>query len=312
MNLLETLHQAVRRGLLARGVASRFETVCGQRVHCYTLAGSGDGPPVVLVHGLGGNANGFARLFFGLARHFRAVHALDLPGSGFSPLPATGPLAIEEHLAVLHAFCRDVVRAPALVVGNSLGGALALTLAAEHPEDVRALGLLAPAGARLPPDRFAELLQRLEVNTAREGLAFTRRLFHRAPLAALLFSTQMPKMHNTPAVRAIRALAKEEDHVSPEQLARVVVPTLLLWGGSEKLLPEEMLTYYRRHLPPSARIEVVEGVGHVPQMERPREVVRRLVAFADAAGLLGVTGGGERPASAPSAGSGSAPVPSRA
>ena len=50
MDLLETLHQVVRRALLARGVASRFETVCGQRVHCYTLAGSGKGPPVVLVH----------------------------------------------------------------------------------------------------------------------------------------------------------------------------------------------------------------------------------------------------------------------
>jgi pimeloyl-ACP methyl ester carboxylesterase len=311
MDLLDTLHTVVRRALVARGVASRYESVAGQRVHFYSLAGRGDGPPVVLVHGLGGNANGFARLFFGLARTFRAVHALDLPGSGFSPLPASGPLALDEHLAVLHAFCQDVVREPALVVGNSLGGALALTLAAEYPADVCALGLLAPAGARLPEAQFVELMQRLEVNTPREGLAFTRRLFHRAPVTALLFSTQMPKLHNTPAVIAIRGQAKAENHITPEQLARVDVPTLLLWGGSEKLLPQEGLNYYRRYLPATARIEVVEGVGHVPQMERPREVVRRLASFAEAAGLLGVRGDG-RQASAPSVGSGSIPFPSRA
>jgi len=306
MDLLETLHNVVRRALVARGVESRVASVAGRPVHFYRLAGRGEGPPVVLVHGLGGNANGFARLLFGLARHFRLVFALDLPGNGFSPLPGSGPLALGEHLEVLHAFCRQEVGQPCLVVGNSLGGALALTLAAEHPEDVCALGLLAPAGARVPEERFAELMRRLEVNTPREGLAFTRRLFHRAPVTALLFSSQMPKLHNTPAVRAIRARATAETHLTPEQLARVEVPTLLLWGGSEKLLPEEMLAYYRRHLPASARIEVVEGVGHVPQMERPREVVRRLAAFA----------GGLNPsrsaASARSRESGSAPLPTRA
>jgi pimeloyl-ACP methyl ester carboxylesterase len=121
----------------------------------------------------------------------------------------------------------------------------------------------------------------------------------------------MPKVHNTPAVRAIRAMARVEDHLSPETLARVDVPTLLLWGSSEKLLPAEMLAYYRAHLPASARIEVVEGVGHVPQMERPRDTVRRLVAFAEETGLLGVNGEAH-PVSGPSAGSGSARAPNPA
>jgi pimeloyl-ACP methyl ester carboxylesterase len=286
MDVLQMLHSVVRRALLLRGVKSRVQSVGGHAVHFYRFAGKGKGPPLLLVHGLGGNANGFARILVGLRAHFSSVYALDLPGNGFSPLPESGPLALDEHLGVLHAFCREVVRVPALVVGNSLGGALALTLAARHPEDVCALGLLAPAGARLPPERFAELMRRLEVNTPREGLAFTRRLFHRAPVTALLFSTQMPKVHNTPAVRAIRARATVDDHLSPETLARVEVPTLLLWGGSEKLLPEEMLSYFRRYLPATARIEVVERVGHLPQVERPRMVVRRLTEFAEEAGLL--------------------------
>ena len=117
MTLLETLHRVVRRTLLLRGGASEVRTLCGRAVHFYRLAGRGSRPPVVLVHGLGGNANGFARLLFGLADRFSAVYALDLPGNGFSPLPETGPLLLEEHLAVLHAFCREVMGEAALVVG---------------------------------------------------------------------------------------------------------------------------------------------------------------------------------------------------
>ncbi len=311
MDFLETLHHLVRRVLRFRGVKSELRSVRGHAVHFYALAGRGKGPPVLLVHGLGGNANGFARVLLGLRARFRAVYALDFPGNGFSPLPESGPLGVEEQVEVLHAFCQELLGEPALLVGNSLGGALVLTLAIRHPEDVCALALLAPAGARLRPKRFAELMRRLEVNTPREGLAFTRNLFHRAPWTALLFSTQMPKVHNTAAVRAIRSRATVEDYLSPGELARVQAPTLLLWGESEKLLPAEMLAYYRRHLPASARIEVVPAVGHVMQMERPRVVVRRLADFAEQAGLLGLKGEA-RPASGPSAGSGSAPFPSRA
>jgi hypothetical protein len=60
----------------------------------------------------------------------------------------------------------------------------------------------------------------------------------------------------------------------------------MLWGASEKLLPHEQLDWYRAHLPAGARIEVVPGFGHVPQMERPRELVERLHDFAGEIGLL--------------------------
>lgn len=312
MDLLHFLHSVVRRALLRRGAESRLQTVGGQAVHFYRMRGAGTGAPVVLVHGLGGNANGFARLLLGLAARFPCVYALDLPGNGFSPLPPSGPLALEGHLAVLHAFCQEVVGEPALLVGNSLGGALVVTLAADFPEDVCAVGLLAPAGARVPPERFHELMQRLEVHTLRQGVAFTRRLFHRTPWPALLFASQMAAVHNTPAVRAIRAAARADDFLQPETLARVQVPTLLLWGASEKLLPQEMLSYFRQYLPSSARIEVVPEVGHVPQVERPKEMVRRLAEFAEQAGVLQLTKPAKAAASGPSAESGSARVPTRA
>ena len=286
MDLLATLQGYVRRRLIAAGVSSELHSVGGHLVHAYRVTGSGTGPPVVLVHGLGGSANGWVRVLRALGRDFSAVHAVDLPGNGFSPLPASGPLTLEEHLAVLHAFCRDVVKAPAFVVGNSLGGALSVLLAATHPEDVVALGLVAPAGGEMTRASMLELLRTLDVRTTGDAVRLTRRLFHRAPLVAILFAPELKKTHGTPAVRALRAFAQERDHIPPEIIAAVRAPTLLLWGASEKLLPHEQLDWYRAHLPPGAHIEVVPGFGHVPQMERPRELIRWLHGFAEEIGLI--------------------------
>ena len=290
---------------MAAGVRSEVHRIGGHAVHAYSAAGTGLGPPVVLVHGLGGSANGWVRILRRLARDFSAVHAIDLPGSGFSPLPPTGPLALEEQLEVLHAYCRDVVHAPAFVVGNSLGGALSVILASVHPEDVAGLALVAPAGAETTPAAFAELMHVLDVRTTGDAIRLTRRLFHRAPLLAILFAPQLNKMHATQAVHALHWSAQERSHIPAKLLETLRAPTLLLWGASEKLLPHEQLEWYEAHLPPGAHIEVVQGFGHVPQMERPRELVERLRGFAAESGLLAAPKT-ETPLSAP----GGAAVPS--
>lgn len=286
MDLLGTLQGYVRRRLIAGGVDSRLHLVGGHSVHAYRVTGTGRGPPVLLVHGLGGSANGWVRVLRALGRDFSAVHAVDLPGNGFSPLPDSGPLTLEQHLAVLHAYCREVVEEPVFVVGNSLGGALAVLLAALHPGDVVALGLVAPAGGEMTRESMLELMRTLDVRTTRDAVRLTRRLFHRAPLMAILFAPELRKMHATPAVRALRARAQEHQHIPVELVSGLRAPTLLLWGASEKLLPREQLDWYRAHLPTGARVEVVPGFGHVPQMERPRELVQRLRDFARQVGLL--------------------------
>ena len=85
MDLLNTVQSLVRRGLQALGARSELHRIDGRTVHAYRVSGTGEGPPVVLVHGLGGSANGFVRVLRPLARRFSVVYALDLPGSGFSP-----------------------------------------------------------------------------------------------------------------------------------------------------------------------------------------------------------------------------------
>ena len=275
------MQSAVRRSLVARGACSAELTAAGQRVHFYDLVGAGRGPPLVLVHGLGSSGTSFSRVMFQLARRFRRVLIPDLPGNGFSPLPASGPLPLEGQLEVLRAFVREAVDEPVMMVGNSLGGARALALALRWPEMLVALGLVAPAGAQVPRERIDALVRSLDVRDAKGARAITRRLFHRAPLVALLFASQLKRVYGSETVKSILSEVRDIEIFNPEALAGLKTSTLVLWGESEKLLPSESVAYFQRHLPQIARVQMVPGVGHIPQIERPAEVVKRLVAFAD-------------------------------
>lgn len=280
MDLLTPANKAVRALLVARGVDSRHVSVHGHRVHRYRLSGAGSGPPVVLLHGLGSSANAFSRIVFELQKHFRAVWALDLPGNGFSPLPDSGPAPLESHVRLLLEFIRAQIGEQVYLVGNSLGGAMSMYAASEAPEQFRALSLISPAGARVDPSRLASLKKSFDLVSNGEARKLTRRLFHKTPLAYEIFAGQLKNLYGSAAVRGVLQEVKDTDFVEPERLQKLTMPTQLVWGQSEKLLPYEGLQYFRAHLPAHAEIHEVEGFGHIPQMERPQELSELLLAFA--------------------------------
>jgi pimeloyl-ACP methyl ester carboxylesterase len=285
MNLLDFGNLAVRRMLMARGVASQTTRVLGHEVHFYHVKGTGSGPPLLLVHGLGSSANAFFRTLRPLAKHFREVYAIDLPGNGFSPLPASGPLPLRTYVEVLHAFRAQVIGQKVFLIGNSLGGAMAFYFAYEEPEALEALALISPAGAKVAPGRLAITMKSFDVTTSQEARGLARKLFAKPSLGLLLFAGELRHMTGSPAVQRIRSEVREEDLVSEEMLAALKMPTLLIWGQQEKLLPYESIDYYRAHLPKSAQVQEVREFGHMPQMEHPREFVKRISDFAQTRGL---------------------------
>jgi pimeloyl-ACP methyl ester carboxylesterase len=280
VDLLTPANKAMRALLVARGVDSSTVQLRGHAVHRYRLSGVGSGPPVLLLHGLGSSANGFSRVLFELQKSFRAVWAFDLPGNGFSPLPRSGPMPTVDTVEVVLDFIREQVREPVFLVGNSLGGAICLYAASDAPQLVRALGLVSPAGARVEPDRIRALLQSFDVASTAQARALTGRLFHRAPLAMRLLSGQLRQVYGSAAVKGFIRETRDTDCVPPERLKGLSMPTLLVWGRSEKLLPYEGIEYFRAHLPSHAEIHEVHGFGHLPQLERPGELVQLLLQFA--------------------------------
>src|SRR5262245_61489789 len=113
----------------------------GGPVHFIDFGGSG--PPMVLVHGLGGAGINWLNVGPGLARRARVV-ALDWPGFGHPP-PAGRSARLPAQREVLGRFIGAVAGGPAIVVGNSMGGLLAMMVAAEEPARVSHLVLAAPA-----------------------------------------------------------------------------------------------------------------------------------------------------------------------
>lgn len=285
VDVLGHLQKFVTQLLVARGAYAGEVDVGGYRLHHVRVTGPGKGPPLLLVHGLAGSASSFARILFPLAQRYRQVWAVDLPGHGFSPPPRRGRVTLERQLAALQRFHEELIGEPVVLVGNSLGGAMSMELAANAPERVKGLALLAPAGAQVSPERFQELIECLRVQTPAETRALLRRLFVQVPPLALAIAGQLKKMYGCAAVTSLLEDALTRPFLDEETLRAIQQPVLLLWGGSEKLLPAEGVAYFRQHLPPHAKVEVVEGWGHVPQLEHPAAVVARLTRFADEAGF---------------------------
>ncbi len=281
MNLLEVFYAAQHRGLLARGVKSRTAQVRGTTVHYYLAQGTAAGPPLVLLHGLGATAQNFVFCLKPLARHFSRVYAIDLPGCGYSPVPASGPLELLGHFEVLRRFIAEVVGERCVLVGNSLGGALSLFQAIAHPGSLLGTVLLAPAGAPAPPAELHAVLDAFNVRTDAGAKAFLHRVLAKPQPIMLAFPSVTRAMLSTPAVRHLANTLSHEELLKEGELQALQVPLLLLWGGREKLLPANGPDFFRAQLPAKyGKVEVVPHWSHLPQLEFPREVVERVTKFA--------------------------------
>jgi pimeloyl-ACP methyl ester carboxylesterase len=268
-----------RYALRRRGVRTRWLHTPIGRIHAYDATGRGSLPTTVLLHGIGSNATPFGPVLARLALHVRRVVAPDYPGHGFSPLPRSSLTPDALFGAVSHAL-DHALDEPAVVVGNSLGGALALHYAMTRPEKVRALVLVSPAGARATDDEWRDLKDAFAFGSRGEALAFLRRVYHRTPLLARLIAHEVPASIGRPAVRSLLATATNDHAAPPEGLASLAMPVLLVWGRSERLLPPTHLAYFSRHLPKHAVVERPEGFGHCPHVDAPAAMAARIVAFA--------------------------------
>jgi pimeloyl-ACP methyl ester carboxylesterase len=281
MTGLDLLHLAVRASLVRGGAEFHPAQLGGRRASYYLLRGDDPGaPPAVLVHGLGGQANSFARILRRLRPGFSRIYAVDLPGHGFAAFEdGEPPIEDMELFAALHEFCRKIAGEPAVLVGNSLGGALCLIMGAMAPALVRGLALISPAGAPFGPGEFEALRDRFQPG-ARAGIALVRRMFYRPPPGLLLFGRSLARHFSSPAVHQILASYAHGVHVPADALARLSMPVLLVWGAHEAMLPYAGLDHFRRHLPPHARIVVMEAASHVAMLERPRETARLVLELA--------------------------------
>jgi pimeloyl-ACP methyl ester carboxylesterase len=259
------------------GLEERFAEIKGVRMRYFV---GGAGPPLILVHGLGGAAANWTELVPLLMRRHRLL-VPDLPGHGGSAaLPAVAGLEPFADRVALVAEREGMLPAP--VVGHSLGGMVVLRMALRRPDDIPAVVLAAAAGLSVGNIVGRNLLS--VFSTVRPGrlAGRYRALVSRSPLLRRFVfgfvSVADPvgltdgavegflaaHLLHTDVDSAWQALRADDPR---EELEAVRCPVLVLWGAEDSQLPLDDAFEYTRRL--RARLRVIPGCGHLLIGERP-------------------------------------------
>jgi pimeloyl-ACP methyl ester carboxylesterase len=265
----------------------RLETV-DTRHGPIATAQAGSGPPLLAIHGLGATKASFLPTL-ALMRDTHRVIAVDLPGFGDSVKPLRAPFDAPYFAGVITAVLDELGIERAHVVGNSMGGRIALELALTASGHVEKLVLLSPAMAWLRPRRWAPVVRLLRpeltmVPMPVEGLV--RRLVpggDRGWAAAGVdefmraFSTARGRHAFHAAARSIYLDRPHGDDGLWSRLEAMTHESLFVWGRRDRLVPIGFMKHVERTFPAARHLEL--DCGHVPQVERPRETHRAMRAF---------------------------------
>jgi pimeloyl-ACP methyl ester carboxylesterase len=265
---------------------------------------AGDGiETVILIHGLGSNKTSFFETVSALSPHF-TVHAIDLPGFGSSSKPLRAPYDAAWFARAVRRFmdAREIERAH--IVGNSLGGRVAIEVGLQSPERVQSLSLLCPSMAWRRRRHFVPIVRLL-----RPELAAIPHTFGNAVVRQQFWSmfSRPERIHPTAAdvaveeflrtyrsVNARVAFHASARHIYLEEpkglkgfwtrLGDLQPPAMFVWGDEDPLVPLAFSRYVGEALP-GARQVVLDQCGHVPQVEHPVDanaLVHDFIAHAQA------------------------------
>jgi pimeloyl-ACP methyl ester carboxylesterase len=240
----------------------------------YTVNGEPSaGPALVLLHGAGGSRLNWTSDLRRLSG--ATVYTLDLPGHGRSG--GGGRDAIEGYAADVAAFFGAVGIERAVLVGHSMGGAIALTMALDSPERVPGLVLVA-TGARL---RVApSILERISIDFEAAVDIITRYAWSQEAPPELVDLGRERFREAGPDVLLGDLTACDRFDVM-ERLGEIDVPALVVAGSADRLVPAKYAHYLAEHIL-GARLAIVEGAGHMVMLERPVEVARAVQHFLTA------------------------------
>ncbi|HJQ36275.1 MAG TPA: alpha/beta fold hydrolase [Thermoanaerobaculia bacterium] len=260
--------------LVAIGMKSEFVQVGPHRIHYWT---KGEGPPLLLVHGVAMRAADLAPFFSALSRRHR-VYAPDLLGFGESDAPPGADYSVATQAAVVRGFMDAVHLQQPDVAGLSMGGWIALSLAAEHPKRVKRLALLSSAGLGHQSALTENSFSATTVAEQRRSFALQSDLLPKLPDFILRDFIRHSKQKREIVRASMRSMLTRPDLLMDRKLARVRMPVLILHGTSDRIVPFPVALRMKQQLP-QARLVPLHGCGHLAMAECGGRAMPALLEF---------------------------------
>lgn len=255
---------------------------------------TGRGSPILLIHGFGGSMWQWEYQIAGLSATHRVI-TLDLLGSGLSDKPDLA-YTPDQMVKFLHGFMDAMGVAQASLVGNSMGGGLAIAMALSHPDRVNRLVLIGGFPDRVRERLKSPLIRRLietrapiwliQVGKWLAGRRATEQILHEVVhdpslLTPLVIERSYRNSQQPGLIRSLMAVARnlplwEEGFA--RHLGAIRHPTLILWGARDKIFPPEVARDLQTVIP-NSKLALIPDAGHMPQWERPDVVNQLLLEF---------------------------------
>jgi pimeloyl-ACP methyl ester carboxylesterase len=299
LNVRRNLHVGVGFLAATSGEADpsrlRFRMVATRRARLSTVE-AGSGPPLIAIHGLGATKGSFLPTVWALSGRYRVI-AVDLPGFGDSDKPVGASYDARYFARAVVDLLDALELDRAHLIGNSLGGRIAIEVGLRHPERVGRLALLCPSLAWRKDRPLATLfrLTRPELGLVQLAPrpivdAIVRRLIPGADNDwTAAGADEFLRAYLTPTGRAAfyaaaRHIYLEEPHGEEgfwSRLSELQPPSLFVWGRRDRLVPIAFERHVVEALPDARHLEI--DCGHVPQIERPRLTHKAIGEFLDEA-----------------------------
>jgi len=271
---------------------SEFLDLNGQLLHIRDVGPREDPTPLLLLHGTASSLHTWQGWIDGLQRagEARRIISLDLPGFGLTGPQVDGDYSNAAYLRLIEALLKRLGLQQVVLAGNSLGGELAWEFAAAHPDQVKALVLVDAAGYALAPDAvpLGFRLARLPLLGLLGDYLLPRSLVERslqsvygepshvsAELVDRYFELTL-RSGNRQALR--ERMAQMQPGAHADRLRQLRLPTLILWGEKDRLIPPSFAQNFARDIPGS-RLVILPGLGHVPQEEDPSASLAPVLNF---------------------------------
>jgi len=252
----------------------------------------GAGPPLLLLHGLFDSLETWQKLIPFLSDHFK-IYAIDLPGFGKTPLPSSWTESISGMIQSVAAFLEEKGIKRVSLLGNSMGGGIALGVADGLPERIDRIVLMNPYGLPTLPlaAKGAQrsimgrvlpyLLRRPALRRCAKGI-LTRSIYNpdliNDPMIESLIQPFSSVQQRKNLFRFLRGISSEEIQAIDDRLPMIAQAVLIIWGEKDGWLSDAHWERLQDRLQ-NGKVVKIPGCGHLPHLENPKEVSEAVIQF---------------------------------